>query len=135
LITQHLLQWRAEHQGKSPATREEKAQFKLQIRDGQHDPKEANFSEAIALSYKASNATTVPSNTRAILDDEAATKLTSHSSKFWILAAAVRRFVEREGLLPLTGTIPDMTSDTHSYIALQEVYQEKAGQDADVGER
>lgn len=48
---------------------------------------------------------------------------TFQSSSFWIIAKAVRDFVENEGggLLPLKGSLPDMTADTEKYISLQQM--------------
>ena len=47
----------------------------------------------------------------------------AQSPPFWILARALRDFVadpaQGDGLLPLTGSIPDMESDTESYVQLQ----------------
>ncbi|KAI9501063.1 hypothetical protein BX070DRAFT_229348 [Coemansia spiralis] len=54
------------------------------------------------------------------------------NSKFWLLANALRRYVESDyaqGKLPLSGKIPDMKADTSGYIALQRIYKEKAEQD------
>lgn len=50
------------------------------------------------------------------------------SSPFWIIAKAVRDFVDNEGrgLLPLKGTLPDMTADTEKYVALQQMYDDIA---------
>ena len=50
---------------------------------------------------------------------------------FWLMAAAVGAFVEAEGcgLLPLGGTIPDMTAHTDTYVALQGLYLEQAQHD------
>ncbi|KAG8235621.1 hypothetical protein J437_LFUL014879 [Ladona fulva] len=47
----------------------------------------------------------------------------AHSKPFWIMAKAVRDFVENEGggCLPLCGTLPDMTAQTSRYVALQQV--------------
>lgn len=39
---------------------------------------------------------------------------------------------DSDGLIPLSGVIPDMTADTESYINLQNVYRQKALQDADL---
>ena len=49
------------------------------------------------------------SEVAALLTDEAATPSPS-SDSFWVLVAALKRFVEGEGggCLPLDGTIPDM---------------------------
>lgn len=46
------------------------------------------------------------------------------SKPFWILAKGVRDFVENEGngALPVRGSIPDMTAETSSYIALQQMW-------------
>eukprot|EP00656_Telonema_subtile_P005339 TRINITY_DN12427_c0_g1_i2.p1 TRINITY_DN12427_c0_g1~~TRINITY_DN12427_c0_g1_i2.p1 ORF type:complete len:434 (+),score=112.86 TRINITY_DN12427_c0_g1_i2:261-1562(+) len=52
-------------------------------------------------------------------------------SKFWVVAKAISDFMENEpnGLPPLAGRIPDMVSDTESYIKLQALYQSKAEAD------
>jgi amyloid beta precursor protein binding protein 1 len=52
------------------------------------------------------------------------------SSVLWRAAAAVSQFVSENNVLPLLGRIPDMTSDTASYVALQEAYRAKAKEDA-----
>lgn len=53
------------------------------------------------------------------------------NSSFWIHAAAVRAFVERNnGELPVAGSVPDMTADTKSYVGLQRLYSAKAEADA-----
>ena len=50
---------------------------------------------------------------------------------YWILAAAVALFVrERGGALPLSGTLPDMSSSTEEYLALQAVYRGQSHADA-----
>ena len=50
---------------------------------------------------------------------------------FWLTTAAVGAFVDAEGqgLLPLIGTIPDMTAHTDTYVALQNIYLEQAQAD------
>lgn len=54
------------------------------------------------------------------------------SRNFWLLAAALGRFVAQEGngQLPLFGAIPDMTADTESYVELANLYRAKAAADA-----
>jgi len=137
LLIQELLKWRAKHGGASPTTKEEKNEFKIQLRNGQKNQQEVNFNEAIALSYKVSSPTTIPSGVKEILEDPAAHNLSAHSSAFWVLVNALKKFVDHEGagLLPLMGSIPDMTSDTQTYISLQEVYQRKAQEDVDAVSR
>jgi len=132
LLIQHSLKWKAEHGGQLPATREDKNLFKLQVREAQLNPGETNYGEAIAQAYKLSNAYSLPGAVREILQDEAAQKVGSNASSFWIKVAALRQFVEENnGQLPLNGSIPDMTADTHSFLALQEVYQTKAREDVE----
>mmetsp|Transcript_18085 Transcript_18085/g.39077 ORF Transcript_18085/g.39077 Transcript_18085/m.39077 type:complete len:668 (+) Transcript_18085:54-2057(+) len=54
----------------------------------------------------------------------------SHILQFQLLALALKRFLkENDNYPPLEGTIPDMTSDTSRYVALQEAYQQQAGKD------
>jgi amyloid beta precursor protein binding protein 1 len=46
------------------------------------------------------------------------------SLNFWILLRAVRDFTESSqgaGLLPLSGVLPDMKSDTERYVTLQQM--------------
>lgn len=50
--------------------------------------------------------------------------MNSNSSNFWILASALKQFLDNDGsrkYLPLNGSIPDMTSTTEGYIALQKM--------------
>lgn len=56
------------------------------------------------------------------------------SNAFWILARALRDFLNNEGngYLPLSGIIPDMTADTSSYINLQNIYRAQAQHDSDI---
>jgi hypothetical protein len=48
-------------------------------------------------------------------------KLTQ-STDFWILAHALGKFIAKAGVLPLAGVVPDMKSDTESFIQLQMMY-------------
>ncbi|KAL7536428.1 hypothetical protein ACHAXR_007154 [Thalassiosira sp. AJA248-18] len=57
-------------------------------------------------------------------------KIPSHVLQFQLLALALKRFLKQnDDYPPLEGTIPDMTSDTTRYVALQEAYQQQAGKD------
>jgi len=48
------------------------------------------------------------------------------------LLRALRRFAEEHrGYPPLAGTVPDMTSTTERYVALQAAYRARAGEDAE----
>jgi len=60
--TLRILLMSLQHGGASPTTKEEKNEFKIQLRNGQRDQKEVNYAEAIALGYKVSSPTTVRKN-------------------------------------------------------------------------
>ncbi|KAJ3091270.1 NEDD8-activating enzyme E1 regulatory subunit [Quaeritorhiza haematococci] len=128
-----LDEFKAKQGGALPSTSAERAEFKELIRSKQRSDanEQENFEEAMSMAYRAWAPTQVPASTKAILDDPACQKLTSQSSNFWVIARAVKDFVdnEGEGCLPLAGTVPDMKSDTESYVALQTAYRSKARQD------
>lgn len=52
------------------------------------------------------------------------------ATSFWVLAAALKEFVDQHGVLPLSGQLPDMTSDSERYHQLLSIYRTKALQDA-----
>eukprot|EP00578_Thalassiosira_sp_NH16_P028553 CAMPEP_0181083262 /NCGR_PEP_ID=MMETSP1071-20121207/4066_1 /TAXON_ID=35127 /ORGANISM="Thalassiosira sp., Strain NH16" /LENGTH=654 /DNA_ID=CAMNT_0023164913 /DNA_START=17 /DNA_END=1982 /DNA_ORIENTATION=+ len=57
-------------------------------------------------------------------------KIPSRVMHFQLLALALKRFLkENDNYPPLEGTIPDMTSDTARFVALQEAYKQQAGKD------
>ncbi|KAJ2077817.1 hypothetical protein H4R24_004893 [Coemansia sp. RSA 988] len=97
-------------------------------------PDEENFLEAAANAPMCCVDYELPFEVKQILEDPAAKSLASKSqtTSFWLLANALRRYMEStysEGMLPHNGTIPDMKSDTKSYIELQRLYKQKAEQD------
>lgn len=134
-----------------PQTYKEKESLREMIRSGllkNEDgvpESEENFEEAIRAVNSVVLPSTVPSRVKQILDDDSCVNLTSkvgdferkaieekpckkylikfQSKPFWILAKAVRDFVENEGegCLPLRGTLPDMTAETTGYITLQQM--------------
>jgi amyloid beta precursor protein binding protein 1 len=131
LLVKQMQKWRAEHGGKAPETKEDKALFKEQLRDGQVESVETNYDEAIGAAYKAWTPFSIPYDVQAVLDDpKARDPSPAHSSDFWLVAAAIARFVDKHHVLPLMGSIPDMNADTNTYVALLQVYQEKAVADA-----
>jgi amyloid beta precursor protein binding protein 1 len=131
LLLKARSQWKATHNNNLPSTRVEKEQFKALLRSMQQNPEEENFEEAIKNAFHAYEPYTIPSEVQTILNDPLAINLTPASSSFWIIVHALREFVKNEGngKLPLKGSIPDMHTETHSYIALQTLYKERAEQD------
>ena len=72
-----------------------------------------------------------------MVEDECAASVGPQTEPFWVLVAALRRYVEGEGrgLLPLEGSIPDMHASTQLYLDLQRLYRDKAEADVDAGAR
>ena len=73
----------------------------------------------------------IPCNVQDVFDDDKI-NLNAESDKFWVLSAALKSFVEKEGNgkhLPLTGALPDMHGSTVNYLALQTVYKDKSNND------
>jgi NEDD8-activating enzyme E1 regulatory subunit len=65
-----------------------------------------------------------------LVDAVSKQKLTADSSSFHFLLRALADFVqESNGLPPLAGDIPDMTSETDVYVELQKLYKAKAEAD------
>ncbi|GJP49947.1 hypothetical protein CLOM_g9105 [Closterium sp. NIES-68] len=113
-----------------PRTAKERSEFKALISAHQRHIDEDNFKEALAAAYKVWSPPPVGSELQAIFSDPAI-QLSHASLDFWVLAAALKLFVEEgEGDLPVDGSIPDMHSLTDFYVALQRIYLSKA--DADV---
>jgi NEDD8-activating enzyme E1 regulatory subunit len=131
VLYKHLEQYKSKHDGKVPQTYKEKSELRDMIRAGMTADEE-NFEEAIRAVNSSFGGGKPDSTLQKILNDECCTKLTKNSSPFWIMARALKEFVENEGYLPLSGIIPDMTAETSSYINLQNIYRSKAIQDSDV---
>ncbi|KAG0347216.1 NEDD8-activating enzyme E1 regulatory subunit [Podila humilis] len=133
ILLKYMDGWKTEHDGKIPSSYAEKNQLKANIRAGMRSTDDENFDEAINSVLRSCQATVVPSNIKELFQDPKCETLTAQSSSFWIIARAVRDFVEDTaksgGLLPLSGTIPDMKAQTDSYITLQNIYKTKAKQD------
>lgn len=137
IIYKYLQKWKDEHDGQLPKNYREKNQLKDIIRTGIRCNEEGvpeleeNFDEAVRNVNTAVMQTKIPSDIQAIFDDELCKNLDQDSKSFWILARALKEFVQNcpYGLLPLRGSIPDMTSDSERYIQLQQVYREQAATD------
>ncbi|CAF2052100.1 unnamed protein product [Brassica napus] len=91
---------------------------------------EDNYKEAIEAAFKVFAPRGISSEIQQICNDTCA-ELSSNSSDFWVMVAALKEFISNEGdgEAPLEGSIPDMTSSTEHYINLQKIYQAKAEAD------
>lgn len=138
-----LKEWREKHEGNIPANYKEKKVFKEEMLKGmrkrENNPElyedEENFEEAAKAVNTVLVKSTIPSNTQDIINDPSAENISASSANFWILAHALREFVVKENRLPVSGVIPDMFSDSERFIKLQNIYRDKAGQDAEIIQR
>jgi len=123
--------------GHMPATGEERTAFKEQIRAaswgswGPDNEPEGNYEEAVDYASKAYFKPELESLVQQVIDDEAATTLTSASHPFWFVVRGIRDFMagEGKGNIPCSPVIPDMISKPAYYIALKAIYQRKFEED------
>jgi amyloid beta precursor protein binding protein 1 len=125
--------WRAKNDNRLPNNYKEKTELRNLIRSSMTADEE-NYEEAIRAVNSSFGGGKPNSNVQKILDDECCVNLNKKSKPFWIMARALKDFVESEGNghLPVPGILPDMTADTALYINLQNVYRAKALHDADL---
>ncbi|KAI9023556.1 NEDD8 activating enzyme E1 subunit 1 [Phycomyces nitens] len=132
VILKAVEKWKEENGGKEPQTYSERNDIKAIIRKDMRTSDEENYEEAISNIWRlAPSSSNLPSDVRQVFEDPACNDITPQSEHFWVVARAVREFFENEGQgqLPLPGKLPDMKSDTTNYVALQNVYREKAKED------
>lgn len=133
ILLHYLHQWKADHNGLAPQNFKEKTQFREVVRSAQRTDNleggEENFEEAISQVLKSATLFELPSNVREIFEMEQCNALDKTSGNFWIIAAAVKKFYETHGVLPLSGSLPDMKAKSADYISLQNLYKKKARED------
>uniref|UniRef100_A0A6M2DU04 NEDD8-activating enzyme E1 regulatory subunit n=1 Tax=Xenopsylla cheopis TaxID=163159 RepID=A0A6M2DU04_XENCH len=133
-ILYHYLEiWRKSNDGHVPTTYKEKSELRDLIKAGMTADEE-NYEEAIRAVNSNLGGGKATSDIRKILDDNSCINLTRKSTPFWVMAHALRKFELKEGKgwLPVEGVIPDMTADTKSYIALQQVYKDQFNYDVEI---
>ncbi|KAK0588643.1 hypothetical protein LWI29_003601 [Acer saccharum] len=123
-------EWAKSHQGSLPSTREEKREFKELLKSKTIAFDEDNYKEAVEASFKVFSSRGISQDLKQIIDDSQA-EVSSNSSNYWVMVAALKDFIASEGSgeAPLEGSIPDMTSSTEHYVNLQKIYQAKAEAD------
>lgn len=124
--------WSQKNEGRVPKTYKEKEELRSLIRSAMTADEE-NYEEAIRSVNSSFGGGKPTSTVQDILNNNSCVNLNNNSNKFWILANAMKDFIENanNGFLPLPGVLPDMTADTESYINLQNVYRQQAMNDAD----
>lgn len=133
VVMYKFLQQYQQENANVPSTYKEKSKLREMIQSAMTADEE-NYEEAIKAVNSSFGGGHLSASIKQILNDEACINLNKQSSTFWILASALKNFVETDGkgFLPLPGTLPDMTADTASYINLQNIYRAQAIYDADV---
>uniref|UniRef100_A0A182MK24 NEDD8-activating enzyme E1 regulatory subunit n=1 Tax=Anopheles culicifacies TaxID=139723 RepID=A0A182MK24_9DIPT len=133
VLYKFLQEWVTIHEGRYPSTYREKSELRELIRS-KMDGEQENFEEAIKAVNSSFGGGKPSSSVREILADERCINVNTESNAFWIMARALKDFVDNEGngLLPVPGVLPDMTADTSSYISLQTVYRNQAAHDAEI---
>ncbi|KAH7923031.1 hypothetical protein BV22DRAFT_1130938 [Leucogyrophana mollusca] len=130
ILVRVLEDWKKAHDGNPPKTYDEKKEFKKGILALKLKPDEENFDEAEAQAYRCFTETKVPSEISALFEDPVISpeSLSQNPSPFFHLLSALKEFtIQSEShTLPLTSTLPDMKSDTKSYIHLQRLYKLRA---------
>jgi amyloid beta precursor protein binding protein 1 len=135
LLIQALAAWRRTHAAPVPASSSDRAAFKELVRSMARSHDQENVREALAAAHKTWASVAAPPQVRALLDDpavaEAARSPNGGTPDFWLLCAALKAYMASDGngMLPLEGTIPDMTATTDAYIALQRLYADRAQAD------
>lgn len=126
-----------------PRTRQEKDQYKQILEKASHhlayDKNDSNkflenFDEAKRTIPSRLVNSTISSNVKELFQDRSCLELSNQSHIFWFIINALKSFTENqgEGLLPVRGEVPDMVTNTNSYVKLVEIYQEQAKKDCEI---
>lgn len=87
---------------------------------------EINLDEAYNKAYLTmKDSAELTPTLRDILNDEKTIHLDNSSTLFWILCNALKSFYDTYNILPLSGVLPDMESNTTEYVNLKKLYNEK----------
>ncbi|KAH8172618.1 thiF family protein [Sarocladium implicatum] len=133
ILLHYLEEWKASHDGKLPTSYADKTAFRKLVSDvsRRDNPEggEENFEEAAAAVMKHITVPSLPSSLREVFDYQTQNPEELKSS-FWIIAEAVKRFHQKHGGLPVAGGLPDMKAQSSVYIQLQNLYKDKAREDA-----
>lgn len=126
LLVKFVKEWTEAH-GSKPRNMEEKTKFKDFVKGKSRDFfAQMNFQEAVSKAYLCFLDEGLPSEVIEILNDEKSVNADTNSEDFWICAKAVKEFINKNQTVPLSGIFSDMTSDTNSYITLQNIYKNRA---------
>lgn len=133
ILLYYLEKWKQNNDGKAPDTFKEKTQFRDVVRAAARTTNaeggEENFDEAAAAVLKTVTPFSMNGGCREMFEKDSCGNLMADSANFWIIAAAIKSFYEKHGILPLPGSLPDMKAKSADYIKLQNIYKSKARND------
>jgi len=132
ILIVEMEKWLKEHKNQAPQNSDEQDAFKKQIIAGAFDfEDEENYEEAVENAYRVYRKAELKDEVKEVFEDEHAQNITKDSLPFWVLVHAINLFVKNEGkgTLPCSPQIPDMTSDTNSYVKLQQLYADRSARD------
>ncbi|CUM46996.1 uncharacterized protein AC631_02941 [Debaryomyces fabryi] len=124
-----LQSWKTSHNNALPKNYQEKKEFRKHVESmSRNIGNESNFIEALKSIHRALQITQIPQTVLELFKDENIKdeNINLTTSIFWIYIKALKNFVAKTNKLPLPYAIPDMASDTLSYITLQKIYRDKA---------
>ncbi|OAA33648.1 Molybdenum cofactor biosynthesis, MoeB [Moelleriella libera RCEF 2490] len=133
ILLHYLERWKNDHEGCLPLKFAEKVAFRNMVARGarRDNPEggEENFDEAVSAVMKHVCKPSLPANLEQIFEYREQA-IESSDDHFWIIAGAIERFWKKHGQLPLQGGVPDMKAQSDVYIRLQQLYRQKAKEDA-----
>ncbi|KAH9446429.1 hypothetical protein Pst134EA_030346 [Puccinia striiformis f. sp. tritici] len=132
VIIIHFLEiFKSQHDGCLPKDSTQRDELKEMILAEKRNSDEENFDEAVGMIWKACQPTKVPEHIEELFKDPHCDKMPWHDRGFWLLVSSLREFVNENPnhQLPLSGSLPDMKSDTKNYTKLQSIYREQALED------
>lgn len=133
LLLHALEAWQAAHDGALPSPTSRRAFVDFVRARGSPGADTENIDEALAALaqhvWRPLQSPPVPASVTALFDDAQCRHLSARSPPFWLLVAALHRFVQRHGVLPLASSLPDMKATSKDYVALQHIYAAQARTD------
>lgn len=125
--------WKSSHNDKPPKNYSEKIEFRKHVESMSRDiNNEVNFMEALRSIHRALQITQVPQSVLELFEDDNIKdeNINLATPLFWIYVKALKNFVRKNNnQLPLPYAVPDMASDTVSYVTVQTIYRNKALKD------
>jgi len=128
ILGQFTQRYLKEHENKLPSTYKEQTEFKDKVSEMGNGE---NYMDAIHWASQCYLPPRIDREVQAVLKDEKALTIDAQSRDFWILVRGLNDFLANEGggFLPCSTSIPDMTMDSKSYVALKAIYKTRAERD------